>query len=145
MKTKLDAWRSYEHIHKHYVLEGDQLHWLAVSLYVSCRKYKHLTTNQKTIRDINRQYDEIVLTNSIIDERIFLENKFQLNDLCNSLNEYRYSKSSQNLTPLTANQHITSNDYQTISFNQYLTSIYQANLLIKLLYSIVQQQQTFLD
>ncbi|CAF3941893.1 unnamed protein product, partial [Rotaria sp. Silwood1] len=96
----------------------------------------------ETIRDINRQYDEIVLTNCVIDERIFLENKFQLNDLCNSLNEYRYSKSSQNLTPLTANQHITSNDYQTISFNQYLTPISQANQLIKLLYSIVQQQKT---
>ncbi|CAF1457080.1 unnamed protein product [Rotaria sp. Silwood1] len=26
METKLDAWRSYEHIRKHYVLEGDQLH-----------------------------------------------------------------------------------------------------------------------
>ncbi|CAF4006793.1 unnamed protein product, partial [Rotaria sp. Silwood1] len=49
----------------------------------------------ETIRDINRQYDEIVLTNCVIDERIFLENKFQLNDLWNSLNEYRYSKSSQ--------------------------------------------------
>ncbi|CAF1459978.1 unnamed protein product [Rotaria sp. Silwood1] len=76
----------------------------------------------ETIRDINRQYDEIVLTNCIIDERFFLENKFQLNDL--------------------SNQHITSNDYQTISFNQYLTFISQANQLIKLLYSIVQQQQT---
>ncbi|CAF1346805.1 unnamed protein product [Rotaria sp. Silwood1] len=96
----------------------------------------------ETIRDINRQYDEIVLTNCIIDERFFLENKFQLNDLCNSLNENQYSKSSQNLTLLTANQHITSNDYQTISFNQYLTFISQANQLIKLLYSIVQQQQT---
>ncbi|CAF1320816.1 unnamed protein product [Rotaria sp. Silwood1] len=31
----------------------------------------------ETIRDINRQYDEIVLTNCIIDERIFLGNKFQ--------------------------------------------------------------------
>ncbi|CAF3913535.1 unnamed protein product, partial [Rotaria sp. Silwood1] len=70
----------------------------------------------------------------------------KLNGLCNSLTEYRYSKSSQNLTSLTANQHITSNDYQTISFNQYLTSISQTNQLIKLLlYSIVQQQQTFLD
>ncbi|CAF1398257.1 unnamed protein product [Rotaria sp. Silwood1] len=26
METKLDAWRSYEHIRKHYALEGDQLH-----------------------------------------------------------------------------------------------------------------------
>ncbi|CAF1510407.1 unnamed protein product, partial [Rotaria sp. Silwood1] len=65
-------------------------------------------------------------------------NKLQLNDLCNSLNENRYSKSSQNLASLTANQHITSNDYQTISFNQYLTFISRANQLIKLLYSIVQ-------
>ncbi|CAF1071702.1 unnamed protein product [Rotaria sordida] len=351
IETKLDAWRSYEHIRKHYVLEGDQLHWLAVSLYLSCRRYKHITTNQfnpisisrllksannlelfiffdklhkwedmanlpdsirckidqvehafnissiifekytkifieifggnqykliysdyqykrtsnqinpklniknklnkcshqdlysliwtiyalaktiypstindliasfhllissfsfiyyyaklakldyllkgcclnelcsndgtildklclkyscssdicrsiieqhfkndlfkivdkkedflselnylETIRDINRQYDEIVLTNCIIDERIFLEKNSQLNDLCNSLNENRYSKSSQNRTPLTANQHIKSND-----LNQYLTPISQANQLIQLLYSIVQQQQT---
>ncbi|CAF5092890.1 unnamed protein product, partial [Rotaria sp. Silwood1] len=61
----------------------------------------------ETIRDINRQYDEIVLTNCIIDERTSLENKSQLNDLS----------------------------------NQYLTFISQANQLIKLLYSIVQQQQ----
>ncbi|CAF0798224.1 unnamed protein product [Rotaria sordida] len=356
METKLDAWRSYEHIRKHYVLEDDQLHWLAVSLYVSCRRYKHLTTNDnnpisisrllksanhlelivffdklhkwedmanlpdsirskidqvehafnissiifekytkifieifggnqdtliysdyqykrasnqinpklntknklhkcshqdlysliwtiyalaktiypstindliasfhllissfsfiydyvklakldyllkgcclndlcsndgsiidnlcimyccssdtcraiieqhlnndllkrldksedflnefnylETIRDINRQYDEIVLTNCIIDERIFLEKKSQLNDLCNSLNENRYSKSSENRTPLTANQHFASNDGQTISSNQYLTPISQANHLIKLLYSIVEQRQT---
>ncbi|CAF5146249.1 unnamed protein product, partial [Rotaria sp. Silwood1] len=80
-------------------------------------------------------------TNCIIDERIFFKNKFQLNDLCNSLNENQYSKSSQNLTSSTANQHITSNGYETISFNQYLTFISQANQLIKLLYSIVQQQQ----
>ncbi|CAF0917359.1 unnamed protein product [Rotaria sp. Silwood1] len=26
IETKLDPWRSYEHIRKHYVLEGDQLH-----------------------------------------------------------------------------------------------------------------------
>ncbi|CAF1183591.1 unnamed protein product [Rotaria sordida] len=64
----------------------------------------------ETIRDINHQYDEIVLTNSIIDKRIFLEKKSQLNDLCNSLNENLYSKSSENRTPLTADQHFTSND-----------------------------------
>ena len=44
VETKLDAWRSYEHIRKHYVLEGDQLHWLAVSLYVSCRRNRFLST-----------------------------------------------------------------------------------------------------
>lgn len=38
METRIDAWRSYEHICKHYYLEGDQIHWLSVSLYVSCRK-----------------------------------------------------------------------------------------------------------
>ncbi|CAF5056487.1 unnamed protein product [Rotaria sp. Silwood1] len=93
-----------------------------------------------TIRDINRQYDEFVLTNCIIDERIFLENNLKLNDLLNCLNENRYSKSYQNRTPLTANKHFTSNDNQSISFNQYLTPISQANQLIQLLYSIVQQQ-----
>ncbi|CAF1323688.1 unnamed protein product, partial [Rotaria sp. Silwood1] len=177
METKLDTWRSYEHIRKHYVLEGDQLHCCCLNYLCSndgsiidklcmvyccssdmCRLiieqhlkndlFKRLDKKKKifflnefnyleTIRDINRQYDEIVLTNCIIDERIFLENKFQLNDLCNSLNENQYSKSSQNLTSSTANQHITSNGYETISFNQYLTFISQANQLIKLLYSIV--------
>jgi len=43
IETKEDAWRSYEHIKKHYVLEGSQLHWLSVSLYVSCRKNKYLS------------------------------------------------------------------------------------------------------
>ncbi|CAF4835905.1 unnamed protein product [Rotaria sp. Silwood2] len=48
VETKLDAWRSYEHIRKHYVLEGDQLHWLAVSLYISCRKCLYITTTTTT-------------------------------------------------------------------------------------------------
>jgi hypothetical protein len=39
-----DPWRSCCHIRKHYVLEGDQLHWLAVSLYVSCRRNRYLST-----------------------------------------------------------------------------------------------------
>ncbi|CAF1385876.1 unnamed protein product [Rotaria sp. Silwood1] len=54
METKLDAWRSYVHIHKHYVLEGDQLHWLAISLYVSCKRHEHLTTNQNIPISISR-------------------------------------------------------------------------------------------
>ncbi|CAF5165018.1 unnamed protein product [Rotaria sp. Silwood1] len=54
IETKLDPWRSYEHIRKHYVLEGDQLHWLTISLYVSCRRYKHLTTNQNNLLSISR-------------------------------------------------------------------------------------------
>ncbi|CAF5159198.1 unnamed protein product, partial [Rotaria sp. Silwood1] len=54
VETKLDAWRSYEHIRKHHVLEGDQLHWLTISLYVSCRRYKHLTTNQNNQISISR-------------------------------------------------------------------------------------------
>ncbi|CAF4642210.1 unnamed protein product [Rotaria sp. Silwood1] len=44
MELNLDAWRSYEHIRNYYALEGDQLHWLAASLYVSCRRYPHITT-----------------------------------------------------------------------------------------------------
>ncbi|CAF1485084.1 unnamed protein product [Rotaria sp. Silwood1] len=52
----------------------------------------------ETIRDINRQYDEIVLTNCIIDERTSLENKSQLNDLYDlveRLNECEYLFNSQ--------------------------------------------------
>jgi hypothetical protein len=92
----------------------------------------------ETIRDINRFYDEIVLTNCIIDERIFLENKIQLNDFLKELNENRYSKSIDNRTPLTANQHFT-NIHQQSNFN--LTPISQANHLINILYQIIGQQQ----
>ncbi|TRY85925.1 hypothetical protein DNTS_011936 [Danionella cerebrum] len=31
------AWKSYENISKNYTLEGNDLHWLACSLYVACR------------------------------------------------------------------------------------------------------------
>lgn len=54
IETKTDAWNSYEHIRKHYVLEGDQLHWLAVSLYVSCRKNKYLTKSDNNPISISR-------------------------------------------------------------------------------------------
>jgi hypothetical protein len=53
-ETKEDAWRSYLHIKKHYVLEGCQLHWLAVSLYVSCRKNKYLLKSQNNPISISR-------------------------------------------------------------------------------------------
>ncbi|CAF1179350.1 unnamed protein product [Adineta steineri] len=92
----------------------------------------------KQINEINKKYDEIVLTNCIIDERIFLENKNQFNDCINSLNENRNCKSQINKTPLTANQHFISTSHQQI--NQTLTPISQANQAIQLLYSIVQQQ-----
>jgi hypothetical protein len=54
LETKMDAWRSYEHIRKHYVLEGDQLHWLAVSLYVSCRRNRFLSTSDNNPISISR-------------------------------------------------------------------------------------------
>jgi len=92
-----------------------------------------------TIRLINNEYSEIVLTNCIIDERIFFENKTELNDLLNSLNENRNSKTLENKTPLTANQHFTFISNDSIL---NLTPISQANQLIQLLYSIIQQQQT---
>ena len=44
-----DPWRSCCHIRKHYVLEGDQLHWLAVSLYVSCRRNRYLSTTDNNL------------------------------------------------------------------------------------------------
>ncbi|XP_077982360.1 retinoblastoma-like protein 1 [Glandiceps talaboti] len=38
-KTAADeAWQAYENISTNYTLEGDDLHWLACALYVSCRK-----------------------------------------------------------------------------------------------------------
>jgi hypothetical protein len=92
----------------------------------------------ETIREINRQYDEIVLTNCIIDERIFLENKIQLNDLLKELNENRYSKSLENRTPVTADQHLKFVDQQS---NLTLTPISQANHLIIILNSIIKQQE----
>ncbi|XP_034237107.1 retinoblastoma-like protein 1 isoform X1 [Thrips palmi] len=36
--TADEAWQNYERIKENYVLEGDQIHWLACALYVSCRK-----------------------------------------------------------------------------------------------------------
>ncbi len=93
----------------------------------------------ETIRIINNEYDEIVLTNCIIDERIFLENKSQLNDLLNSLNENRNCKSLENRTPLTADQHLR---FIQDEYHLNLTPISQANQLIRILYSIIQQQQS---
>ncbi|ESO11157.1 hypothetical protein HELRODRAFT_183472 [Helobdella robusta] len=43
LETEEDAWESYERISHSYTLEGDSLHWLACSLYVSCRK-SHVPT-----------------------------------------------------------------------------------------------------
>jgi retinoblastoma-like protein 1 len=96
--------------------------------------------NEKTcfemINKMNNEYDEIVLRNCIIDERIFLENKNQLNDLLNSFNENRNQKTIDNRTPLTANQHLT------FISNEILTPISQANQLIHLLNLIIQNQDT---
>lgn len=93
----------------------------------------------ETIRIINNEYDEIVLTSCIIDERIFLENKNELNDLLNSLNENRNSKTIENRTPLTADQHLT---FLSNEININLTPISQANHLIKILLNLIENQQT---
>jgi len=37
-ETERDAWKNYQNTKISYTLEGDQLHWLACSIYVSCRK-----------------------------------------------------------------------------------------------------------
>ena len=95
----------------------------------------------QTIREINRCYDELVLTNCIIDERIFLENEIQLSDQINSLNENRNKKSVGNRTPLTANQHLSSL-IDTSPSDQGLTPISQARLLLEQLHAIIGQQQT---
>lgn len=79
------------------------------------------------LNEMNNEYDEIILTNCLIDERIFFEKKSQLNDLLNSFNENRNQKSEQMKTPLTANQHLTISSNET---NSILTPISQANQLI---------------
>ena len=102
----------------------------------------------KIIREINRCYDEIVLRNCIIDERIFLDQKYFLNDFCNSLNENRNQKTFENRTPLTANEHLINDSsieqhhLTTINHqNQCLTPISQVNLLIQQLDSIIGDHQ----
>ena len=91
--------------------------------------------NEKDLIDLlnqfHNQYDEIILRNCLIDERIFLEKKSQLNDLLNQFNENRNQKSEQMKTPLTANQHFISPSSSTN--NLILTPISQANQLISFL------------
>ncbi|CAF0988009.1 unnamed protein product [Didymodactylos carnosus] len=67
IQTLTEAWLSYIHIRRHYVLEGDQLHWLACSLYVACR-----TTTIPTISGLG-------------------------NETCNSISLDRLLKSAHNL------------------------------------------------
>ena len=53
-ETKDEAMKNYENLLKHYVLEGDKVHWLCVSLYVSCRKNKFLLKNQNNPISLTR-------------------------------------------------------------------------------------------
>ncbi|CAF1047479.1 unnamed protein product [Adineta ricciae] len=89
---------------------------------------------------ITKKYDEIILTNCIIDERIFLENQNFFSDFLNSLNENRNSKTHLNKTPLTANQHFLS--FNSNEKQQNLTPISQANQLIDILFQISKNQTT---
>ncbi|CAB4061237.1 RBL1 [Lepeophtheirus salmonis] len=41
--SKRKAWEDYESIKENYSLEGNQMHWLACSLYVACRNMVHST------------------------------------------------------------------------------------------------------
>jgi hypothetical protein len=99
-----------------------------------------------TIREMNRLYDEIVLTRCVIDDRMFLsagEND-HLTDLVHSLNENRNRSSTANRTPLTANAHfalVPSACEHTSNPILGLTPISQAKKLIEHLTRIVGQQQ----
>lgn len=92
----------------------------------------------KLIREIDRSYDEIVLRNCIIDERIFLDRSRsnRMSDVCSSLNENRNQTSFDDRTPLTANQHFISAD-ETTNSSRGLTPISQYNLLIQQLDAII--------
>jgi len=56
-------------------------------------------------KEINRCYDEIVLTNCFLDERIFLNQSNRLIDDLSIFNENSSQISIENKTPLTAEQH----------------------------------------
>lgn len=59
-------------------------------------------------KEINRCYDEIVLTNCFLDERIFLNRSKQFIDDLSIFNENSSQISIENKTPLTAEQHFLS-------------------------------------
>lgn len=80
IETKTDAWRSYEHIRKHYVLEGDQLHWLAVSLYVSCRKSRYLT---KSIDNNPISISRLLKSSNNLELIIFFDKLHKWEDMAN--------------------------------------------------------------
>ena len=46
-ETERDAWKNYQNTKISYTLEGDQLHWLACSIYVSCRLVRILKDNNQ--------------------------------------------------------------------------------------------------
>merc|ERR1711892_13202 len=48
-ETSVKAWTSYKDTRKNYTLEGDQMHWLACSLYVACRLSSTPTVGQTTV------------------------------------------------------------------------------------------------
>ncbi|XP_052816423.1 retinoblastoma-like protein 1 isoform X2 [Mya arenaria] len=48
-RTKEESWKNYQKIKKNYLLEGDQIHWLACALYESCRRSKVPTVGRGTV------------------------------------------------------------------------------------------------
>ncbi|CAF1452267.1 unnamed protein product [Rotaria sp. Silwood1] len=60
MKTNLDIWYSYERILKRYILEGNQLHWLAVSLDVLFRRYRGITRNDNNSILVPHKWESMV-------------------------------------------------------------------------------------
>jgi hypothetical protein len=78
-ETREDAWRSYEDIRRHYVLQGDQLHWLAVSLYISCRR------NDSTRRSANNpiSIDRLLKSAHQLPLMVFFEKLHQWEDMAN--------------------------------------------------------------
>ncbi|KAL5021351.1 hypothetical protein ScPMuIL_000506 [Solemya velum] len=48
-KSKEEAWLSYQRIRENYTLEGDQIHWLACTLYEACRRSIVPTVGRGTV------------------------------------------------------------------------------------------------
>ena len=92
------------------------------------------------IRHIDRCYDEIILRECLIDERIFFDGSNQFVDLLDSFNENRNQKTSLQRTPLTAEQFLLPPSSSS-PILQGLTPISQTKQFIEQLFNIIGEQQ----
>ncbi|KAK3927281.1 Retinoblastoma-like protein 1 [Frankliniella fusca] len=77
--TADEAWQNYQKIRVNYLLEGNQLHWLACALYVSCRKSTTPTVGKP---------EEVVEGNCVSLTRLLRLSKLSLIDFFNKCKKW---------------------------------------------------------